>query len=148
MAATNTYETLTARAREMGADHGKSAASWYFDGNTSDETYRAVLAGIDAGDPAVLDTFPSSPLSGEWADDPTPATVLEDLGVVDSDASEQDTLRDEILNAYEDGFYQASADEIERMARVQTETDGEVEVGCEGCGGYVLSGFRLCNNCR
>lgn len=107
--------TLEEQARKMGEDHGTNAASWYFDGNTSTDTYAAVLRGIDEGDPAVLDTFPSSPLSGEWADSPTPATVLGELEV-----SEDDDRADDLLTAYEDGFSSASAEEIERMARYHT----------------------------
>jgi hypothetical protein len=104
-------------ARQAGAEHGKAAASWYFDGNTSDETYAAVVRGIEEGDPAVLDTFPSGPLSGEWADDPTPRSVLEEL-----DVDAEDESQDEYLQAYEDGFYEASSDEIERVARLQVFT--------------------------
>lgn len=113
---TDTYTALLDRARAMGAEHGKAAASWYFDGNTSLDAYAAVLKGIEDGDPAILDTFPSSPLSGEWADDPTPATVLEDLGLIVEDDAADDN--DAILSAYEDGFYSASAEEIERQARL------------------------------
>lgn len=115
-----TYEGLIADARKAGEEHGRAAASWYFDGNTPDETYAAVLRGIEDGDPAVLDTFPSSPLSGEWAGEPTPDSVLEAIGAPADDGSDEtDTLRDELLRAYEDGFYEASADEIERVARLQ-----------------------------
>jgi hypothetical protein len=106
-------ESILSTARESGAEHGRNAASWYFDGNTTDETYRAVLAGIDEGDPMVLDTFPSSPLSGEWSGDPTPSSVLEDLGIDDDDDS-----ADEYLDAYEDAFHDAAQSEIERVARL------------------------------
>lgn len=109
-----TYETLLETAAGMGAEHGEIAASWYFDGNTTEDTYRAVLQGIEDNDPAILDTFPSAPLSGEWADAPTPATVLDALGV-----SEDDDAAPEYLDAYEQSFYSASADEIERVARYQ-----------------------------
>lgn len=109
----NTDE-LHERARDMGRAHGVSAASWYFDGNTSRETYARVVAGIDEGDPAVLDTFPAAPLSGEWADGPTPNTVWAELGMT----GEEDHS-DSVIDAYEDGFYQAVSGEIERMARYQ-----------------------------
>ncbi len=109
-------ESQVAAARTMGADHGRAAASWYFDGNTDDATYAHVLQGIDDGDPEVLDTFPCAPLSSEWAGDPTPATVLEALGV-DWDADNAD----DVLQAYEDGFYDASALCIERTARRQVQ---------------------------
>jgi hypothetical protein len=109
-----TYEEILSAADAAGRDHGRAAASWYFDGNTSRGTYEHVLRGIEDGDPEVLDTFPTSPLSGEWADDPTPASVLEDLDVAEDDPSADDYLR-----AYEDGFYEASSYEIERAARYQ-----------------------------
>jgi hypothetical protein len=104
-----TYDTLIEEARRMGEERGREIASWYFDGNTTDETYAAVPRGIEDGDPEILDTLPSSPLSGEWAGDPLPADVLEALEV-----SEEDDAADEYLSAYEDGFSQASADEIEK----------------------------------
>ncbi len=114
MPETSTYEQTLEAAAGMGAEYGEAAASWYFDGNTDTATYRAVLQGIEDGDPAVLDTFPAAPLSGEWADAPTPASVLAVLGV-----SEDDDAAPEYLDAYEQGFYTASQDEIERVARLQ-----------------------------
>lgn len=92
----------------MGREHGLSAASWYFDGNTTRETYATVLAGIREGDPAVYDTFPAAPLSGEWADSPTPATVLASLGLSDDDDDADDALA-----MYEDGFSVAVSSLIE-----------------------------------
>lgn len=109
-------DALKERAHELGEDHGRGAASWFFDGNTTDETYARVLAGIEEGEPMILDTFPSAPLSGEWADDPTPATLLRDLGLEPGD----DRV-DELCDAYEDGFYSAVSAEIERVARFHVE---------------------------
>lgn len=108
------YERIRVAAEQAGREHGEAAASWYFDGDTPRETYERVLWGIEDGDPEVMDTFPASPLSGEWAGDPTPASVLEDL-----DVAEDDPAADEYLTAYEDGFYAAVHDEIERVARYQ-----------------------------
>lgn len=107
---------LLKAAREAGEAHGRAAASWYFDGNTTTETYRHTLEGLEAGDPAVLDTFPCAPLSGEWADEPTPATVLEGLG-----ADDDDDERYGLVDAYEQGFARAAYCEIERVARYQLE---------------------------
>lgn len=103
---------IEAEAREAGAAHGRAAASWYFDGNTPLDVYRHVLEGIEDGDPEVMNELPSSPLSGEWADDPTPASVLEDL-----DVDEDDSYADDYLRAYEEAFSEASMHEIERVAR-------------------------------
>jgi hypothetical protein len=117
-------------SREAGREHGRAGASWYFDGNTSDETYARVLQGIEEGDPEILDTFPHSPLSGEWAGDPTPSHVLEGFGV----RLEHDSA-DEILRAYEDGFSEAVQNEIERVAREHAPTDvwALLESPPEGC---------------
>jgi len=105
------YETLIEQARELGAEHGQNAASWYFDGNTSQDTYAGVLRGIEDGDPEVLDTFPSAPLSGEWADDPTPFGVLAAL-----DVPEDHDAADDCLSAYVDGFSEAVHDTISETA--------------------------------
>ena len=120
------YEALLERARKAGEEHGRAAGSWYFDGNTSNETYAAVLRGIEDGDPAVLDTFPSSPLSGECADSMTPTKLCEELGL---DAHAEATFNpegfDELCSAYEGGFSQASQDEIVRVARYHVSSDEE-----------------------
>ena len=106
-------EEQTRQIETVGREHGLAAASWYFDGNTTDETYRAVLKGIEDGDSAVLDTFPAEPLSGEWADDPTPNTLQHEFGIRDEDL-------DDACTAYEDAFHTAVEEEIERVARLQT----------------------------
>ena len=104
-------DALNQRAYDMGREAGEAAASWYFDGNTTRATYERVLAGIQDGDPAIYDTFPQCPLSGEWADDPTPGDVLRSLGV-----DEYDDANDELLRMYEDGFGVAVSEAIEREA--------------------------------
>jgi hypothetical protein len=43
-------------AREkLGEEHGRSAASWLLDGNSSEEAAEVLLRGILGGDPAILD---------------------------------------------------------------------------------------------
>ena len=113
-------------AYAAGREHGLAAASWYFDGNTTRETYRATLAGIREGDPAVYDTFPAGPLSGEWADDPTPTSVLRDLGLSDDDDDADDALA-----MYEDGFAVAVASLIEGtcIAMLSDDDDDDSERG-------------------
>lgn len=101
-------------AKRDGADAGRAAASWYFDGNTKDETYAAVLKGIEDGDPAILDTFPTPNLSGEWAGDATPQSLAEDYGI----EGREDAI-DAVCSAWEDAAWSAVQDEIERAARYQ-----------------------------
>jgi hypothetical protein len=107
------------KMRRAGAEHGRAVASWYFDGNTDRATYARTLRGIEEGDPEILDTLPSAPLSGEWADEPTPASVFRD--VLEADEAEYDERgeSDDLLTAYEEAFSTAAADAIEAAARAQ-----------------------------
>ena len=104
------------QAELLGRIHGVDAASWYFDGNTSPMVYEATLSGIEDGDPMVLDTFPSSPLSGEWADSFSMRDLAEEFGV-DTEDYEQDCWLGMLAAAYEDGFHSAVSDTIESSCR-------------------------------
>jgi len=106
------WEALRERARKLGTEHGLAAASWYFDGNTPTDTYRRVLTGIKAGDPEIMDTFPTDGLSGEWADGFSSRDLERELGV------EGEGL-DELADAYSDAFSSAVESEINRAALAQ-----------------------------
>jgi len=95
-------DRLREQAEEMGADYGRDVASWVFDGNTTDETYRYFLAGIEEGDPAVYNMLPSAPLSGEFADSPTPNSLMRELGAHSLDLEEQAELCDIFEQAFAD----------------------------------------------
>lgn len=108
-------EVQEARVRDAGrrgVEDGTAAGSWVIDGNTSEESARALLQGLEDGDPAVYDSLPSAPLSGEWADGLLPRDVLGWYGV-----EEDDNSADEILSAYEQGWEQGVTDEVSRAAR-------------------------------
>jgi hypothetical protein len=122
------HEGAVHKARAAGYDAGKAAGSWIVDGNTSTETARALLAGIEDGDPAVLDQLPTSPLSGEWADAPTPRDVLEDVNMTEDDEGAED-----VLSAYEEGFSSGAEDEAVRLARAILPDDEETQK-CRDCG--------------
>ena len=106
------YDDLIKRAHEAGYAHGEDAGSWVIDGNTSADTARYLLKGLEDGDPEVYDRLPDSPLSGEWAGDPTPASVLSDLGI-----SENCDGADDLLNEYENAFRDGVEDEVTRAAQ-------------------------------
>lgn len=108
------YKQAKADARKAGEDAGRAAASWYFDGNTDEQTYRRVLKGLDDGDPEVLDGLPYLDLSGQWADGPTMASVLEDIGC---DVDGDDDAAEDIVNKYQSAYDAAVVAEVERMAR-------------------------------
>lgn len=101
-------------ARGDGETAGRNAASWAFDGNTTTKTYRTVLRGIQDGDPAVLDSFHTPDLSGEWSGDPTPSTLAEDYDIADDDR--RDWLLDEVCNVWMDAASEAFWSEVERIA--------------------------------
>ncbi len=103
---------LTKReAVKAGREAGKSAASWKFDGNTSDKTYRAYLEARDEGG-MILNAFePPSWLSGEWAGE----SMNELLGECENARDEE--RQDDVASAYEDAAERAYWAELDRTAR-------------------------------
>ena len=114
-----TYKELEAEASKLGKEAGLAAASWFFDGNTAESYYRFVLVGMDDGIPEVMDMLPGGWLSGEFADTPTPNSLMRDLGV-EPYTDEYDASVDALCQAYEQAADDASYEEIERVARYQT----------------------------
>ena len=109
------------KARELGAEAGRNAASWVFDGNTSRETYARYLKLSEDGDPALYDEFGPTTgwLSGEWADAPTPNTLYAELEL-DPDDDLDGEIMAELSDAYEQAADEAYQHELERVARLQT----------------------------
>ena len=103
-----------ANAYDRGYAHGTTIGSWYFDGNTPDAIYRRVLDGIENGDPAILDTFPSFSF-GEWAGE----SAREIFGTEYDEWSDEE--RDEYLDTYLVGFDAGVSDMIEVTARQHVE---------------------------
>lgn len=95
---------------EMGAEAGKSAGSWIIDGNTSVETCAAILAGLEDGDPQVMDMMPA-PLSGEMAGESIPEIFGLAVG--------EDWPTDGELAEYEDAYSLAFWDTVEAACRYQ-----------------------------
>lgn len=115
---TEEWAKIIAAATELGATDGRAAATWVFDGNTSDETWTEARRALDEGDPAAWDAY-SSPLSGEWADGLTPTALMEQLGVEDA----TDEATDEACTAYEQAHSEAWADEIDRAIAAHFEDE-------------------------
>jgi len=78
-------QELIQQAKLNGASAGRAAASWVFDGNTAPETYIRILRMYDDDDPALYDMVREPDLSGEYADDPTPASLAKELGMDEDD---------------------------------------------------------------
>ena len=108
---TTTQHTAHQQAYSRGYKHGAGRASWLWDGNTTDETYRTFLKLYDEG--ALPDDYLAPyPLSGEWAGE----SITELLGDL---LDEEDN--DGIMEAYEDGFQQGWWDELVNTATTMTE---------------------------
>lgn len=92
---------------------GKAASSWVTDGNTTAAEYRAILAGIESGDPEIMDIQPS-PLSGEWAGESIPELIR---GYSDMTPEQQESACD----SYEQGFSSGFWEQLENDCRVQVD---------------------------
>jgi hypothetical protein len=109
------------RAIAIARSHGTAAASWAFNGNTPDDTYRRVLQGIADGDPEILDAYRAPFLSSEYDSDYTEADLADELGLdIDSQAgaADLDAAVAAYLDAADDEFWQ----ETERIARDHLES--------------------------
>jgi hypothetical protein len=107
----NTTET----AAKLGTEAGQAAASWVFDGNTTQATYLHVLTGIIEGDPEVLDAYSAPNLSGgEWGDELNDAALAAELSL--DPAADAEAL-DEAANAYNDAASEAFWHTLEADAR-------------------------------
>lgn len=113
------FEQLTQEAAKLGREAGENAAAWWeqdaIGGRaTSGERDRAelTLKGIEDGDPAVMDSLPFPNLSGQWADDPTPQTLMAEL-----DCEVEPEEEPEICEAWEVAASDAVLDSVERMCR-------------------------------
>lgn len=110
---THCAQDVAHAAASIGRKHGAAAASWVFDGSTPDETYAAVLAGIEDCDPAIMDAYRTPDLSGGIADSYTSRDLAADLGI---DADDESGLADAEA-AYLDAADGAFWSELDRTCR-------------------------------
>lgn len=104
-----TYDDHIARAAALGREHGTNAGSWVTDGNTTETTYRSLLAGLETCDPEVMDSLPSCPLGGEWAD----SYSVSDLAA-DTETDQDSDVFDEVATAYETAWHDAMVETVQR----------------------------------
>lgn len=99
-------------SKQHGSEKGKAAGSWVIDGNTEQAAAQRILDGYEASDPEIMDMCPA-PLSGEFAGEPIPSMVLDELGIgFDHESA------DEVLDAFEDAFSNAFWQEVIRSASI------------------------------
>ena len=113
------WSKLVEKTKTLGREAGKNAAEWWQQDalggrNTTPsrdiaEHAAKILAMYDDGDPLLCDYWPSAPdLSGEWADELTPARLYALLGVTWAD----DTDDMELCQAYENAASDAMDDAV------------------------------------
>ncbi|MBN30027.1 MAG: hypothetical protein CMB34_05125 [Euryarchaeota archaeon] len=116
MSTAQEWSKLLDRAATLGRAAGIDAAAWWQQNalggrNTASardiaEHAAKLLAMYDDGDPSLEEYWPS--MSGEWADEPTPARLYAELGV-DADADTDDF---ELCHAWEDAASEAMNDAV------------------------------------
>ena len=111
---------LQERAYKLGRDAGENAAAWVEQDTIGGrvtrnerENAQALIDQLESGE--IFDSVRLPDLSGEYAGDPTPASLADDLGIdPDSEGAEWDI--DEACTAYEEGVSDGFRDALHRAA--------------------------------
>ena len=103
---------LVGEAEELGRNEGHDAGGDFWNVRWGEDEIRRLYNGIQAGDPQIMDELPSAPLSGEWAGDRTPQTLLIDLGVEDEEELTPEEIV-EVCDSYENAWNLESQQAIE-----------------------------------
>ena len=108
--------TWKAGAIRKGLEDGDGAAGWWIQENGGGRDTRPakdlvamaerILAGLDDGDPEILDGIPAADLSGQWADGLTPRGLLDWIGA-DPDSTRAAEAESDLCDAYESAFERA-----------------------------------------
>ncbi|GLZ28112.1 hypothetical protein Lesp02_03020 [Lentzea sp. NBRC 105346] len=107
------WEYLRRRARALGVGHGLADGASF---NVADDaTAQRILAVLDDGqtDDEISAILPTSPLSGEYGADSSPAYLYRVLGIEPGD----DTDDGELCHEYEQGHFAAFSDLLRAQLR-------------------------------
>jgi hypothetical protein len=131
-AAAGEWDTVLSALKTAGHAAGVNAAAWWAQdtlggraGGDVRATARRVLAGIDDGDPQILDSLPALDLSGQHADTPSEADVYRQAApdhVPDWQALDT-ANRDEVIEAYRSAHDTAVIDAVAGHCRTALGTD-------------------------
>lgn len=123
-------ERLVEEATELGQEHGRSSGTWV-DGWTQEGAAHCLQLAED-GDPMWAEMWGASPpLSGEWADGMTERRLIEDELRIEWDSLTEAEV-EEVVSAYEDGFYDGHDEEVLRQARIHAEPEVR-HTTCHNC---------------
>lgn len=107
-------DALAEAAKLLGREHGKARAETVMHGANCDiHTAEIIIKGHANGNPQVTGLCPE-PLSGEWADDPPPMAILDEIankagmkGKMYKTATDiEGDLLDIYESAFQDGFWE------------------------------------------
>lgn len=115
------WDELVADVKKIGREHGKNAAAWWqqdgigsrANGDTK-KTAESILAGLENGDPEIMDRLPEPDLSGQWADGYSAKDLSDELGF--DDDAEIDGF-DGLCDEYEMAFRDAAWESIEKYCQ-------------------------------
>lgn len=110
-------------AYELGKERGLAAATWLLDGNSTRRQATVLLVGLLDGDPMVIDTLPSNPLSGEWAGDPTPMDIIAEVAPDLEDPEYQQAIIEDYENGFNDGVQEGAEKEARQFLGVPDGVD-------------------------
>lgn len=71
-------DMLTEAADKLGREHGERRAEWVEKFNLTSHAAKNIIAGYESSDEKTMDLCPS-PLSGEWADEPTHLQIIDQI---------------------------------------------------------------------
>jgi hypothetical protein len=116
-------KTLEDYLRKEVAYLAKNAASWLFDGNTDAETYRRFRAGLEDGDPEIMDALPTVDWSGQWADGPDWDAMFADAiwDATDHHGSWDEPIPDDWRSLSDDLFYSIGQDYADEVIIAEVE---------------------------
>jgi hypothetical protein len=119
-------------AAELGEQHGRSAAEWWWQDNVTNQPASAanpvarIKELLDEGDPLLFDSLPAPDLSGQWADGWTPDSLFRYCFDRGRDPNpyhyqEEEQLQQELCDHYEQAFNSAVQDYVDGAAARELE---------------------------
>jgi len=110
--------TFEITAENWGREAGSNAAEWAIvPDRMSKEDMLRMIAGIEAGDPKVMDAFNVPNLSGEYADGEDEETLADKLGIKDEDELQVS------CDAWENGSTAAFWEKVGDVLRYHTQEE-------------------------
>lgn len=117
-------DPLSEAAYHLGRKKGARFAVMLINDTTARNAAETLIEGYENSDEEIMDLCPN-PLSGEWADDPTPMSVIEDISrlaeaeglLKKTDIQEAMDAAEDVLDVYESGYREAFWEAALKLAK-------------------------------